>query len=297
MSFMLDDYLQAGRVAGEVRELVRKKDWKGKTVYEICQWTESQIISRGASCAFPVNTSINEVAAHYTAEPDDPLRVESGDIVKVDLGAHINGHIADTAVTISYNDKHDRLVGAAESALGKAMAICAAGTKASKIGKVIEKSIKDDGFRPIANLSGHSLDQYTIHAGKTIPNIWSFGGFALSEGAAYACEPFCTYGDGSGFVRNGKTRNIFSLSNRRRVKDKRADLMLDYIWNKFNMLPFALRWLIPEFGDDSADTLDMLVRKKSVKAYPVLVESSGKVVAQAEHTFIPGPEGPTVTTA
>ena len=292
-----EDYLKAGRVAGEVRELVRRRDWTGRTVYEVCEWVEEEIRSRGARCAFPVNTSINEVAAHYTAEPDDTLTIDSGDLVKVDLGAHINGYIADTAVTVSYDDRHDALVAAAEAALDRAMRLCRAGTKASQIGKAIEGVIKGAGFRPIANLSGHSLDRYTIHAGKTIPNIWSFGGFSLSGQSAYACEPFCTYKDGGGFVRNGAVKNIFALNSRKRTKDERADRMADYIWDTFNSLPFALRWLTGEFGDDASRLLDHLVSKKVVKAYPVLVETHGKVVAQAEHTFIPGEGGPTITTA
>ena len=291
-----DSYVQAGKIAGEVREMVRGRDWTGKTVYDICEWVEDQIRARGAKCAFPVNTSINEIAAHYTAEPDDTLTVKSGDVLKVDLGAHIDGYIADTAVTISFNDKHDTLVQTAELALQKAMSLCSAGTKASNIGKAIERVIKSAGFKPIANLSGHSLDRYTIHAGKTIPNIWSFGGFSLSEESAYACEPFCTYSDGGGFVRNEKTKNIFALVNRKRTKNDEADSMAQYIWDNFNSLPFALRWLTKEFGDNARQTLDFLVSKKVVKAYAVLVEVHGKVVAQAEHTFIPQTDGPLITT-
>lgn len=290
------DYMKAGKIAGEVREIVRKRDFTGKTVYEVCEWVEREIRSRGAACAFPVNTSINEVAAHYTAEPDDPLVIENGDLVKVDLGAHINGYIADTAVTLSYNEKHDALVQAAEDALARAMQICTIGSKSGKIGKVIERSIKSAGFRPIANLSGHSLDQYTIHAGRTIPNIWAFGGFSLSDKSAYACEPFCTYSDGGGFVRNGQIKNIFALHNRRRTKDAAADAMLAYIWENFSTLPFAQRWLTEQFGDSASDTLQLLVRKKAIKAYPVLLESHGKTVAQAEHTFIPGETVPLITT-
>ena len=53
--------------------------------------------------------------------------------------------------------------------------------------------------------------QYTIHAGKSIPNIWSIGSFSLSGKEAYACEPFVTTGKGMGFVREGKIKNIFAL--------------------------------------------------------------------------------------
>ena len=292
----VSDYIKAGKIAGEVREIVRKRDFTGKTVYEVCEWVEGQIRSRGVDCAFPVNTSINEVAAHYTAEPDDPIVIENGDLVKVDLGAHINGYIADTAVTLSYNEKHDALVQAAEDALARAMRICTIGAKSGKIGKVIERSIKSAGFKPIANLSGHSLDQYTIHAGKTIPNIWAFGGFSLSDQSAYACEPFCTYSDGGGFVRNGQTKNIFALHNRRNPKNAAANEMLSYIWENFSTLPFAERWLTERFGSSTSELLEILIKKKTIKAYSVLLESHGKTVAQAEHTFIPGETEPLITT-
>ena len=97
----IEDYVKAGKIAGEVRENVRKKDWIGKTVAEICEYAESEIIKRGAKCAFPVNTSLNEVAAHYTAEPNDTKTVSDSDLIKIDLGAQINGYIADTAVTVN----------------------------------------------------------------------------------------------------------------------------------------------------------------------------------------------------
>ena len=292
-----DDYIQAGKIAGEVRENVRKTDWVGKTVFEICEHVESEIIKRGAKCAFPVNTSINEVAAHYTAEPNDPLTIKNDDLVKIDLGAQINGYIADTAVTVCYNPEFDNLVQAAELSLSNAMSMIKVGVKSSDVGRTIEKTIKQMGFLPIANLSGHSLDQYTIHAGKSVPNIWSIGSFTFNENQAFACEPFVTTGDGLGFVHEGKIKNIFALSSRKKTKDKEADKMLDYIWQNFNLLPFALRWLTNEWEEKEArNLLEVLVKKKAVHAYPVLVEGNGQRVTQAEHTFIPNETGVTITT-
>ena len=81
------------------------------------------------------------------------------------------------------------------------------------------------------------------------------------------------------------------------TKDDEADKLLEYIWNNFNMLPFALRWIVKEWEEKEArKMLDFLVKKKVVKAYAILVEASGKTVAQAEHTFIPTQTGVTVTT-
>jgi len=294
---VIEEYVKAGKIASEVREMVRRKNWIGKSVYDVCEEVESEIKKRGAGCAFPVNASINEIAAHYTAEPNDPITIKDTDLVKIDLGAQINGYIADTAVTVCYDAQFDNLVQAAEEALANAMSMVKTGVKASDIGRTIETTIKKRGFKPIANLSGHSLDQYTIHAGKSIPNIWSIGGFSLSENSAYACEPFVTTEQGGGFVRNGKTKNIFALNSRKKTKNEEADRLLDFIWNNFNMLPFALRWLVKDWEEKKArELLDILISKKAVQAYPILIEVNEKRVAQAEHTFIPNENGAIITT-
>ena len=36
----IEDYIKAGKIASEVRENVRKKNWVGSTVYEICEELE-----------------------------------------------------------------------------------------------------------------------------------------------------------------------------------------------------------------------------------------------------------------
>jgi len=293
----INDYTKAGKIASEVRELARAKDWTNKTLYEICETVESEIKSRGGKCAFPVNASLNEFAAHYTAEPNDPKILSDTDLIKIDLGVQINGFIADTAVSISYDPEFEPLVDTAEEALKNAMSMVKEGTKASDIGRTIEKTVKQYGFLPIANLSGHSLEQYTIHAGKSIPNIWSIGSFSLSSKEAYACEPFVTTSKGLGFVREGKIRNIFGLVSRKKTKNEDANKLLDYIWENFNTLPFALRWITKEWDQKEATSLlDELIKHKIVRAYPVLIEANEQRVAQAEHTFIPTETSAIVTT-
>jgi methionyl aminopeptidase len=293
----VDDYLKAGKIAAEVRENVRKKNWVGSTVAEICEEVEGEIQRLGAKCAFPVNTSINEVAAHYTAEPNDQKTISDTDLVKIDLGVQINGYIADTAVTVCYDPNYDNLVQTAEDALKNAISMIKIGVKASDIGRTIEKTVKQSGFLPIANLSGHSLAQYTIHAGKSIPNIWSIGSFSLSGSVAYACEPFVTTGKGMGFVQEGKIKNIFALSSRKKTKNEEVDKLQEYIWANFNMLPFALRWIVKDWEEKKArELLEILIKKKVVHAYPILVEAGNQRVAQAEHTFIPTEQGVTITT-
>jgi len=293
----IEDYIKAGKIVAEVRENIRKKNWVGVTLEEICEEVEGEILKRGAKRAFPVNTSVNEVAAHYTAEPNDEKIVSDTDLVKIDLGAQVNGYIADTAVTVCYDPQYDNLVQAAEDALKNAMSMIKIGVKSSNVGRTIEKTVKQLGFKPIMNLSGHSLAQYTIHAGKSIPNIWSIGSFSFKGDEAYACEPFVTTDEGSGVVQEGKIKNIFALGSRKHTKNEEADRLQEYIWANFNMLPFALRWLLKDWEEKQArELLEILMKKKVVHAYPILIERNGQRVAQAEHTFIPTENGATVTT-
>ncbi|MEM4715226.1 MAG: hypothetical protein QXW85_03795, partial [Candidatus Nitrosocaldus sp.] len=154
------------------------------------------------------------------------------------------------------------------------------------------------GLKPIQNLSGHSITRYTIHAGKSIPNIWTIGSFSLQQGEVYAIEPFVTTGDGAGVVYNGEVSNIYSIVSRKRTGSKEADTFLDMLWDRFKTLPFALRWLSDSNDVNHArEMISFLLKKKVVKAYPVLVEGNNRYVAQAEHTIVPTMEGAVVITA
>jgi len=285
-----DCYQRAGKIASVVRERARKKYHVGSSVFRICESIEAEIRELGGVPAFPVNVSLNDIAAHYTAEPNDILEVKDSDILKIDIGVQLDGYIADTAVTVCYDPNSEALVKVAEMALNEAVKVAKADTKANDIGAAVENTILKQGFKPIQNLSGHSLDRYTIHAGRSIPNIRTIGpSFRLSSNQAYAVEPFVTTNDGQGVVYEGRIRNIFSITSRKPSKNQDADIFLAQLWNKFRTLPFATRWITDLYEEQKARQLiEFLVKKRNVHAYPILVEGNGKIVSQAEHTLIPG---------
>ncbi|WP_415284011.1 hypothetical protein [Candidatus Nitrososphaera sp. FF02] len=114
---------------------------------------------------------------------------------------------------------------------------------------------------------------------------------------AYAIEPFATTKDGAGLVHDGKVRNIFGITSRKPSKDADADQLLEAIWSRYRTLPFALRWLTDAYEETKLRRLvDVLVKKKNVHAYPILVEGRNRTVVQAEHTLIPTESGSTVIT-
>jgi len=284
---VFENYVKSGKIASMVRENTRKKNHIGRTLFEICESIENEIISLGGSPAFPVNVSLNEIAAHYTAEPNDQIKVKDTDVLKIDIGVHIDGYIADTAVTVSYNPKYEHLVNIVELTLSEAIKVAKFNTKSSEIGKTIENTIINNGLKPIQNLSGHSLDQYIVHAGKSIPNIKTLGSsFSLVNNQPYAIEPFVTTKDGLGIVYEGKIKNIFSLISRKPTKDKDSDNFIVSLWNRFKTLPFALRWLVKDYDELALrKTIEHLIKRKNIRSYPILVEGNNKIVSQAEHTF------------
>ena len=286
---IFDNYVKAGKIASQVREYARAQDHTGRSLSEICNDIEQEIFKNGGEPAFPVNVSLNDIAAHYTAVPNDPIIVKNTDVLKIDVGVHIDGYIADTAVTVSYDTKYQNMIDIAERALDEAIGISRSNTRVSDIGRIIEKTITKYGCKPIQNLSGHSLERYTIHAGKSIPNIWTIGhSFNLSVNNVYAIEPFVTTNDGQGVVYEGKIKNIFSIGSRKRTKEQKTDEFLEYLWNKFKTLPFALRWIVNEYEEKEAlYLLEILIKKKNVHAYPIMVEGANRIVVQAEHTIIP----------
>ena len=291
------EYLKPGKIAGEVREDIRHREMVGESLAEICDYVEESIRSKGGQPAFPCNVCVNDIAAHYTAMIDDEGVVGDSDVVKVDIGVHLDGYIADTAVTVSYNPEFDSLVRASEAALLEAVRGIRKDVSAGEIGAIIDKVASRWGYKPIVNLSGHMIEQYTIHAGKSIPNIRVAGSPSLRIGEIYAVEPFLTTKDAGGSVVSTNTKNIFSLATRKRTGESRLDEFVQLIWERYRSLPFAARYFADTLENREVEQLiDRLLQQKVLRSYPVLVEERGGIVAQAEHTVTPSETGVAIVT-
>ena len=252
-------------------------------VLELCEKLENLILSLGAKPAFPVNVSINDVAAHYTAKINDDLVIPRDGVIKIDVGAHIDGYIADAAITINFNPVYDRLVKASLKALEEVSKTLKPGKTLGEIGQVIEKTIKSYGFKPIENLTGHLVKRYELHAGKSVPNIDNGDRKRIIEGEVYAIEPFAT--NGKGYVVDSNEITIYRVLSTK-VKDKELIMIMNYIVNEFKTLPFTPRWLIPKFGNQVLVKIQKLHADNKIYGYPVLVEAGRGFVSQFEDTFV-----------
>jgi len=287
----------SGRILREAREEIKSFVREGMMIIDICEKAEDLIRRKGAKPAFPCNVSINEVAAHYTSPPNDKRRVPEKSVVKVDIGAHVDGYVTDTAVTVCFNREYDDLVGTAERALKAATESIKPGVSASKLGTIIENTIKSRGFKPISNLSGHQVGRYVVHTGTSIPNVSQLSLTKIKLGGVYAIEPFVTLPDAAGRVEDGDESTIFRFVKSRSLKDSDAKQLLTYIEENFRTLPFAERWLqgvVPK--EHHREAFNELLASKALMYYPVFVEASRKTVAQAEHTVMIVEDGCVVLT-
>ena len=284
----LEKYIEAGKILKQVKEEAIKLIKPGVKLLEVAEFVENRIRELGAEPAFPCNISINSDAAHFTPKANDERVFKEGDVVKLDIGAHVDGYIADTAVTIDLGD-HEDLVKAAEEALKNAIEVIHAGVNTAEISEAIHNTIIEFGFKPIINLTGHGLDQYLAHAHPTIYNVKIEKGVELKEGMVIAIEPFVT--NGVGKVAERGECEIFSLIAVKPVRMKQARQLMEEILKKYKTLPFAKRWL-----KASDVILAKLVRERVLRAYPVLTEVGRGLVSQAEHTVIVEENGARVIT-
>lgn len=300
---MIEKYKKAGEIVSKVRKRAVKEVKEDMKLLELAEFVENEIIELGGIVAFPCNISVNEVTAHYTPPANDEKVFKSGNLVKIDLGAHVDGYIADTAISVLIGDdipedeleKHQNMIIASQEGLESALSTVKAGVEIGKVGEEIEKAINDRGFNSVSNLTGHSMDRWILHSGLSVPNIKENNPHKLEAGDVLAIEPFAT--DGIGRVTDMNEVYIFRFLRDRPMRLIHAKRALKIIKEDYKILPFAQRWLQGRFSEHHLNAaMRMLISSRAVFPYHVLREKSNAVVAQSEHTVIVESDGCLVIT-
>ena len=280
----IEKWRQAGSLASEALQFGKSIIEKKKSMLDVTEEIENYVRDKGGELAFPTNLAINNVGAHWTPSSKSEEKFCEGDLVKLDVGVHIEGYIGDNALTIEIGtDKYRRMIEASREALNKAIEISAAGISVGVIGHAVQETIERYGYRPIANLTGHRIKRYNLHSGVSIPSVRERGGPVLKTGDIVAIEPFVT--DGAGRVGGKRNSNIYHLRQIRNIRDEKATELMIEIRDRYKGLPFAERWL-HTFQKDATKNLQKLIRAGIVSYYPVLDELGKGMVAQSEHTIM-----------
>lgn len=279
----LANFRKAGEIGKKVKNFAESIIKKNAKLLDIAEKIESNILELGGKPGFPVNLSINDIAAHFTPSWNDET-LASG-LLKIDMGVGVDGCVVDFAfsVDLENSDENAKLIKASEEALEHAGKIVKKNIEISEIGKTIKEKITEKGFSPIINLSGHEIKKNNLHAGVTIPNHENGNTNELQPGV-YAIEPFAT--TGTGRVYEGKSSGIYKFVGRKPVRDSNARKILNYIEEEYSTLPFCARWIVKKFNSGSLVSLRLLEQAGCIHQFPQLIEQGHGKVSQAETTVI-----------
>ncbi|MBL7057073.1 type II methionyl aminopeptidase [Candidatus Woesearchaeota archaeon] len=279
----IEKYRQSGKIAAKALQHASKLIKPGVKLVTVCDAAEDKIRELGGGIAFPTQTSRNEIAAHYCPEDDDETVYQEGDVVKLDVGATVDGYVSDNALTVDLGD-HAKLVKASREAVNAALKIVKPGTTLGEIGTAIQTAIEKYGFAPVKNLSGHGIGHYSVHESPSVPNFDSGSKNELVEGQSIAIEPFAS--TGAGMIQESSNPTVFMHVARRSVRSAFGrDILKDI--ESYNGLPFTTRWLSRKHGIGKTKFgLRELVNAGVIRGYPPLPDVRKGLVSQAEHSVL-----------
>ncbi|EED44036.1 methionine aminopeptidase [Enterocytozoon bieneusi H348] len=295
----LNDIMRAAEAHKRIRGNLQKILKPGCSVREIIKYVEdsTRIMLHGEKnngIGFPCGVSLNNVAAHFSLNPwNEDIILTKNDVLKIDFGTHSNGRIVDSAFSVSFDEKYTNLLLATKEAtergikvIGIDMAVCEIGKEISEVFKSFEfeENGKMINIKPIWNLNGHSIDQYKIHAGISIPSI-NNGDYSRITPGFFAIETFASTGIGE--IKDYGECSHFALASRpttNKIYDKKNEEILNLIKKEFGTLPFSHQHLL-YYTQNAKAAVQLLAARKFIDSYPPLVDIPKSYVAQFEHTL------------
>lgn len=306
---MWDDFRQAAEVHRQTRQHIAEFMKPGMKMIDICNEIESRnriIIDERmgelgeleAGLAFPTGCSLNSCAAHYTPNAGDDTVLRYEDVCKIDFGVHVNGRIIDSAFTKTFDPKYDNLKAAVWDATNTGVKAAGIDAQLGEIGALIQEAMESyemelDGktypIKCIRNLNGHSIGQYVIHAGKTVPIVKGGSKTRMEEGEVFAIETFGS--TGKGYVHDlGECSHYMiekdMITFQPQVRTQKARQLAGMLKKNFGTLAWCRRW-VDRLGESRyLGALKQLVDCGWVQDYPPLCDVSGSYTAQLEHTIL-----------
>lgn len=309
----LSDYRQAAEAHRQTRQYAQANIKPGMSLTEIAEMIENsarnltghQGLEEGdnlkAGIGFPTGLNLNHIAAHYTPNAGNKTCIAQDDVMKVDIGVHVNGRIVDSAFTFAFEqEKYKGLLESVREATNTGVREAGIDARLGEIGEAIQETMESyelelDGktypIKAIRNLNGHTITDYSIHGGskgKSVPIVKGHNtNEKMEEGETYAIETFGSTGKGyvhedlecSHYARMPDAPNVA-------LRVSSAKALLRSIDKNFGTLPFCRRYLDRIGHEKYLLGLNNLVQSGIVADYPPLVDTKGSYTAQFEHTIL-----------
>ncbi|XP_054731503.1 proliferation-associated protein 2G4 [Anastrepha obliqua] len=259
--------------------------------------------------AFPTCLSINNCVCHFSPSKNDPdYTLKEGDVVKIDLGAHIDGFIAVAAHTIVIGASNEKkvtgrqadVVLAAYWSVQAALRLLKAGNSNYTITDAVQQISESYKCKPIEGMLSHELKQFKIDGEKTIiqnPNEnqrkeHEKCNFETHE--VYAIDVIVSSGEGVGREKDTKVSIYKKTDENYMLKLKASRGLLQEVKTKYGNMPFNIR----HFDEETKARMGVVecVSHKMIEPFQVLYEKPAEYVAQFKHTVLLMPNGVNLVT-
>ncbi|RPD65115.1 peptidase M24A methionine aminopeptidase [Lentinus tigrinus ALCF2SS1-6] len=293
---------RAAEVHRQVRKYARKTIRPGMRMIDIAEMIENGVRNLveedglESGVGFPTGLSLNHCAAHYSPNPGDTLVLGEKDVLKVDFGVHVKGRILDSAFTLNFDPTYDKLLEAVKAATDTGVREAGIDVRLGELAGYIQETMESyevevNGkvlpVKPIENLSGHSINPYQIHGGKSVLLVKNDDPTKMEEGEYFAIETFGSTGRGK-VIEQGEVSHYARKVDAPHVPLRltSAKSLLKSINKNFGTLPWCRRYLERAGESKYLLALNHLVSQGIVQDYPPLCDVRGAMTAQFEHTIL-----------
>ncbi|CAL8275300.1 unnamed protein product [Boreogadus saida] len=256
--------------------------------------------------AFPTSVSVNNCVCHFSPlRSDAEIILKDGDLVKIDLGVHVDGFISNVAHSLVVGVTKDAPLTGRKADVLRAAHLCAEaairlvkpGNKNSQVTDAWNKIAKSFKCSPIEGMLSHQLKQHIIDGEKTIiqnPNEQQRKDHEKAEfevHEVYAVDVLISTGEGK--AKDGGQRTTIYKRDPNKVyglKMKTSRMFFSEVERRFDAMPFTLRAL----QDESKARMGVVECSKHelVQPFNVLHEKEGEFVAQFKFTVLLMANGP-----
>ncbi|KAJ6225007.1 hypothetical protein RDWZM_003552 [Blomia tropicalis] len=308
-------YKMAGEMVNRVLKEVAAKCVPDASVITICEFGDNLILEETGKVfkkdkegkkgiAFPTCLSINNCVCHFSPlKSDKDVIIKNGDMVKIDLGIHIDGFMALAAHTIVVGaSAENKIKGrqadallAAHYASEIALRLVQPGNENNTVTDAVQKVAETYNCKPISGMLSHELKQNQMDGGKTIIQNPTEAQrkehekceFAKHE--VYAIDVLITTGDGKTRDLDSKTTIYKKTDEIYQLKMKTSRVFFSDIDKKFGNMAFSLRSL--ENEQKARMGVIECVKHKLLEPYTVLYDKETEFIAQFKFTVLLMPSG------
>lgn len=303
-------YKVASEIVSKALKAVVDKSIEGASLMELCETGDNIIIGETNSVfkkekemrrgiAFPTCISINNCICHYSPLKSDPeLKLKKGDLIKIDMGGHIDGYIAVVAHSLVVGaSKEEPVTGpaadvmhAAYQAASVALRLVVPGGENEAVTEAVQKVAESYKCKPISGMLSHELKQFRIDGDKSIiqnpteAQKKSHEKCEFEVNEVYAIDVLISTGDGKGRELDTRATIYKKTEEMYQLKMKASRAVLSDVDKKFGVMPFTLRY----FDDEVKAKMGLkeCVNHKLIEPFPVLHEKDGELVAQFKFTVL-----------